>query len=260
MPGMDTIKPVYGYRKTVSNPIDWIHDCRVPDNCVPCKIIFKMQGLIYLGHPWINFDSVLYSCILQDVLGDDFFNLPTKSPISLENIEPPFMTTLGVNHTSISFFNDEIRVLDEHDFTLDMIYKRFEGKDTDYLIPQKQGGKIRKGSGKFKNFWLRLPYITPETVTFYTNGNIEEIERLLKEYSHTLGLKRSINALNVKKVKIKEIEKDKSLIHEKKAMRPLPCKKYGAGYKNMNLTYKPPYWNQREAEMCIFPCSELLTM
>jgi len=43
-------------------------------------------------------------------------------------------------------------------------------KITDYLIPQKQGGKIRKGSGKFKNFWLRLPYITPKTVTFYANG------------------------------------------------------------------------------------------
>jgi len=105
-----------------------------------------------------------------------------------------------------------------------MIYKRFEGKDTEYLTPKKQGGKIRKGSGKFKNFWLRLPYISPETVTFYANGNIEEIERLLKEYSHTLGLKRSINALNVKKVKIKEIEKDKSLIHEKRQCDPYHVK------------------------------------
>lgn len=247
----------YLKRYTVSSSVDWIHGIKAPNDSVPCKITFKMQAPIYLGHPWINLDSLLTYCVLQDQFGDEIVNLPNKIPIDLGNVDIPVTNTLGVNHTSISFFNDELKVLDQNDFQLDTIYKRFEGKDTDYLKPNKRKGKIRKGSGKFRNFWLRLPYLTPQTVVFYANGNIEGLKYLLDNI-HTLGLKRSINAMNIKSVKIKEIETDMSLEHEEKAMRPLPCKKWGAGYNNVNLAYKPPYWDKKNVEMCIFPLSKIV--
>lgn len=256
--GLETLKKIkYGKRLTIPDSADWIHGAKAPQDSVPCKITFNMQGFIYLAHPWINLDSLLMHCVLQEVLGEKIVDLPNKDPIDLSGIELPIKTLLGVNHTSISFFDDEIKVLDSTDFNIDTVYKRFEGKDTAYLKRNKNKGKIRKGSGKFKSYAMKLPYISPGTVTFFAHGNIEGLKYLLR-HVHCLGLKRSINALNVKSLKIKEIEEDKSLVYQGKAMRPLPCKKYGAGQNNVNMPYFPPYWDKRNIEMCIFPCSDII--
>jgi len=215
-----------------------------------CKVIFTMRSHIYLTHPWINFDSLIaYSC-LKDILKTDFYKLPSKLPLDIyQNLQLPIKQSKGVYHTSISFFSND-------NVNLDTIYKRFETNNLHHLTENKRKGKIRKGSGPFRDYMIKLPYIPTKSVTFYVNADIEELRHLLKNITN-LGKKKSIGGGLIRDITINENEEDRSLIYENKAMRPLPVKEFGPGMKMVMLAYKFPYWDKQNVGMCIFPESEL---
>jgi len=216
----------------------------------PCEVVFQIQSPVYIGHPWLNLDSLIAFMVIRDVLGDDYRNLPNKIPLPLDEIlELPVMKTGDVYHTSISF-------MDSNDKNLAVIYKKFETQYLNHLTKSKRKGKIRKGSGPFKGYRLTLPYISAKTITFYANADINELTRLLSNVTN-LGMKRSIGSGQIKKMDITGIDNDYSLTREGKAQRPLPIKIFGPGMKMAQLAYKPPYWNKHNVDMCIWPGSKI---
>ncbi|MBT9150689.1 MAG: hypothetical protein DDT40_00866 [candidate division WS2 bacterium] len=235
-------------QKHVQPLLDRISDYSPGRDYQPCTITFHMRTPVCLGHPWINFDSLCAYACLTEVLGEDLRKLPNKTDINTYNLlELPLAKTNETYHSSISFF-------DTDDLNVKTIYKRFETTYLHHLTKKKRTGKIRQGSGAFRNFMLRVPYIPTRTVTFHVCGDIETIGEVISNIS-SLGLKRAEGNGIVNSVSIEEEDRDRSIIFEGNAMRPLPCRLWGPGHKNVMLAWKLPYWLKTNVEMCIYPGS-----
>lgn len=223
-----------------------------PAKNVPFRVTFHMTTPISLAHPWINGDSLIAYLLMRDLLGEDFYTLPTKSPLNLPALlELPLKKSWndpGVYHASVSLFDTDRKYLTT-------IYKRFDTEDLDHVTTRKS--KIPRGMGFFKDCMIRLPLAPCRDVTFYYNGNLGECERLLRCVSH-LGKDRDKGYGQVRGVDVEEMDEDYSLFRDGVAMRPIPyryIRDRGIPTRMMTLAYTLPYWWRSNAEPCIVPGS-----
>lgn len=220
----------------------------------PLQIIFKVRPPLFLGHPWIFFDSLIMQLCLRDCLGELFYILPSDIVLDLQNFQVPIKKTEDVYHASVSIF-------DKANLYQSTIYKRFDDKNINRLDKRQRRGRIQTNRGYFKDFMINIPFITPETVTFYTCADKTELERLIP-YLRQLGKKGDIGGGRILDYSIKEIEADYSFFKEGKIMRPIPphlakTVPLMEGVCYMNSTYKAPYWDKRNVAMCMVPESQI---
>jgi hypothetical protein len=225
---------------------------------IPFSATYRMMAPVMLGHPYIHGDGLVMRQILRQILGDDFYVLPAKTPIRIENylrhipLKSSFqehMTDPGIYHASVSQF-------DIDQFYVETIFKRFETQQLQYLKTKKK--KIARGSGFFRDFMIRIPYLPAKEVKFYFFGGKEELGDLLKNVTH-LGKKTAEGFGAVRSCEIKESKEDYSLVKDGIAMRPLPekiARRFGIPMKIMQLAYRPPYWDKRNIALCAAPGSQ----
>lgn len=212
------------------------------------KVILKMTSPIMLAHPFIHLDGLILHLLYRDVLDDDYYCLPSKNPIDFSPyVKAPIKQTEDVYHASVSFFDTDTKFATT-------IYKRFCTEYLDLLQTKKR--KIRKGSGFFRDYMMRMVYIPAKTVFFYVNGNRAEIERLLRHVV-SLGKKSAYGFGRVNSVQIEKLEEDYSLVKDGLAMRPLPVRMLTDVKTQILLAYKPPYWDKRNVNLCAFPATEV---
>ncbi|MFW9872933.1 MAG: hypothetical protein ACFFG0_07515 [Candidatus Thorarchaeota archaeon] len=219
----------------------------------PFKVVFEMNSPISLSHPWIHLDGIIAHLLLRNILGNLFYILPTNLPLDFFSILklPIKQTKIDKHilyHSSISFFNIE-KIYVKH------IFKKFHERDLQ-IFKNKRIKRIYISSGKFKNYKIQIPYIPSTKVIFYGNGNISEIEYLLRGLSG-LGKKISIGYGFIKDFKIREIESDISIINKDNiSMKPIPIE-FLKGNKDkvekMFLGYKFPYWSKTNITLCAIP-------
>ena len=219
-----------------------------PQDFEPLKVVFRMTSPIMLGHPFIHFDSLILHLLYRDLLGDDYYCLPSKDPIDFSQyVKAPIKQTEDVYHTSVSLFDTDTKFATT-------IYKRF---CTEYLeLLQTKKRKIRRGSGFFRDYMMRMIYIPAKTVYFFVNGNKPEISRLLKSMVY-LGKKTAYGYGRVKSIHIESTDRDYSIIKDSKAMRPIPIRMLRDAEVKAMLAYKPPYWDKHSVELCAFPNTEV---
>ena len=217
-----------------------------PQDFEPLKVIFRMTSPIMLGHPFIHFDSLILHLLYRDLLGDEYYCLPSKNPIDFSQyVKAPIKQTEDVYHTSVSLFDTDTKFATT-------IYKRF---CTEYLeLLQTKKRKIRRGSGFFRDYMMRMIYIPAKTVYFFVNGDKPEIFRLLKSVVY-LGKKTAYGYGRVKSIHIESTDGDYSIIKDSKAMRPIPIRMLRDAEVKAMLAYKPPYWDKHSVELCAFPGS-----
>ena len=221
------------------------------ENFVPFEITFTLQTPIVLSHPWINFDGIIAHILLRKILGALFRSLPTNMPVEVfSRLRLPIKRTHAcgytIYHASISFF-------EYNNFFATTIYKRFDNKHIS-LVKLKHK-KIRRGSGHFKDYMIRLAYIPTKTVLFYANGDVEEIASLIDALPG-LGKKVAIGYGFVKSYTINEIDEDISIINEGLAMRPIPVDLIDMHRHPTDATmlaYKFPYWAKQNVTLCVPP-------
>jgi hypothetical protein len=201
------------------------------------EIVFHFSTPVSLGFPWIFFDSLLAHIMLREELGERYYSLPTKIPIR-DIPTPPLKYYHDVPLASVSVLepNSEMQAFS--------YFKR-----GNFPFPK---GKIRRGSGFFKDFYLRAVYIPAQRAKFYATGELNEIKRLVSKVS-ALGKERNIGFGFVKKVEVKEIPFEFSLVKDGLAMRPIPVKYLKCYEDSAYLAYKPPYWAKESVELCAVP-------
>jgi len=203
----------------------------------PLKVVFHMRTPVALGFPWIFFDSLLAHVALREELGGRYFALPTKTPVD-RIPDLPLKRWRGVYVASVSVFEPETEM------AVYQFYKR-----GDFPFPR---GKIRRGSGFFKDFIIRAAYVPVRRVVFYATGELEGVKRLVSKVS-ALGKERNVGFGAVKEVHVEEVEEEWGLVRGSLAMRPIPVrflKRYeDAAY----LAYKPPYWAKESVDLCAVP-------
>lgn len=214
---------------------------------------------------YIHFDALIWHAVLEELLGSAFWNqtgeenydihLPLKTAIQT-NIHPTLKhrrtgeamtTTKKYYHSSVGFYD-----------------KGFVEGVTAWRkrVDMPAGmGKVDIKRGYFKAFDMPLTYVSTPTVTFYANGNRDEISRLLAAHISHIGKKRSQGYGKIKTINIETIDEDKSILADGKLQRPIPVK--GCPYKFANpieayYAYHPPYWRTANLTQCYMPNSIIL--
>lgn len=213
---------------------------------VPFKVTFKMGAPVCVTTPWISFDGLLSHLLLLDALGEDYFVTPKKLDLSSHLPRNrrmlPLLRTGEIYHASVSQFHPNM-------LRVDTIYKRFEERWTDNLKQR----KIRMGSGHFRAYMMKQPYITAKEVVFYACGDIKLVRELIDRYICGIGNDYRIGYGAVRGILIEPTPEDYSIVANDVAMRPVPiemCEKYEDA---VYLPYKPPYWSPRNVVLCVPP-------
>ena len=216
----------------------------------PFSLTFHMQTPIMLAHPWLSFDGLLAHLMVRERLGQEYYTLPSKQPIDLTYVtkDLPFKHTAGLPHASVA-------QLDMSTVNTATIYKRFDERDCHKIDTATK--KVQIDRGHYRAYMMKLPYVPANTVTFYGNGWLSEVLRLI-QYLPGLGKKVAYGYGAIKSVSAEETREDYSLVKDGVAMRPLP---YSLGYgsdEKMMLAYKSPYWDKRNITPCVPPGAKML--
>jgi len=219
-----------------------------PSNFQPFKVEIKLGAPLLLANPYIHGDSVLTALLMKRILGDEYYNLPAKSPIPVDKIlRLPLKQTKGVYHASVSQFDTDV-------IKTETVYKRFDEEHLDNV--KTRITKVRLGQGFYKNYMMKFPVIPTRTVTFYYNGSMRECENILGDLT-ALGKKTDIGYGIVRKITFEEIDQDCSFVKDGQCMRPFPAKdfegEYGIPSVAQRLAWKAPYWDKKNIAMCAAP-------
>lgn len=209
----------------------------------PLKITVGLKTPIALGYPWIHFDSLLAHLLVKIELGEDYYRLPAKIPRFFLG-DPRLKKRVALPlKTYKDFYIASVGIIDGEPIVFNY-YKK-----GDFPFPR---GKIRRGSGFFKDFNLKTVYIPARRIVFYATGEKDEIMRALKHLV-AIGKERNIGFGFVKEVVVEEMDEEYGLIKNGLCMRPIPVK-YLSYYEDAAwVSYKPPYWAKETIDLCGVP-------
>lgn len=213
---------------------------------VPFKITFKIGSPVCVTTPWISFDGLLAHLMLLDAFGQDFFITPKKfdlSPYLPKNRRLlPLKKTGDIYHASVSQFIP-------HSIKITQIYKRFEERWANKLDKK----KIYLGSGPFRSYILKQPYIPCKEVVYYVYGDIDIIRQFIEEYLVGLGNDIRIGFGVIRDIVFEQTNEDWSIVANGIAMRPIPASMCEEYEETAYLPYKAPYWSPRNVILCVPP-------
>jgi len=203
----------------------------------PLEVTIYFKTPIALGFPWIYLDSLLANLKVIEEQGERYFISPKVAP--METPEIPVKKWRDVYVSSVSIFEPS-----------DVGFQVFQYfKKGDYPFPE---GKIRKGSGFFKDFYLRVGYLPVRSIKFYCTCEKDEVERLLHK-APAIGKERNIGFGFIREVGVKETEYEWGLVKDGLAMRPIPVTYLEEYEDTAYLAYKPPYWMKENVALCAVP-------
>lgn len=221
---------------------------------VPLKVTFFLGSPICISHPWIHLDGLISHLIIKEILGSDYFLLPSKiSLMKLIGYEgkslgvSPIKSTAGLSHASISIFDEG----EKKSYRVEKMYKRFEDR---WAVGRK---KISIASGHYRSHILQHIYLPSNKVVFYVCGKINFLDKLLRKVI-AIGDNTRVGWGKVQNFIIEEINNDYSLIKGGKAMRPIPERYLVEVFDKVLLAWKPPYWDAKSVELCAVPGSPIL--
>jgi hypothetical protein len=214
-----------------------------PQEFVPFQIEYHLATPLMMGYPWIFGDGLLARQLMIELLGDEFYNLPAKTPLSVwKYLKLPVKQTGDIYHASAS-------ILDTDEKHTTIFYKRFhEAPDL------KTKTRIRMNSGQLRNFMLKFPYSASQTVKFNFMGNEREVARLMGSIRH-IGKKHAAGGGEIASMKVQRLQKDESIIKDGIAMRSIPAKmlKEMTDIHVMLMAYRFPSWDNANICLCVAP-------
>ena len=232
----------------MQNILDYTSGC----DYQPLEVVVEVTPPIYITSPWLHLDSILTYLCLREALGDLFYILPSEEKIDTSLLEIPLKKTSDVYHSSVGIYY-------KPKLYRDTIYKRFTDKETYKLTKKQQKGRIKTNQGHFKDFMINLPILITNKITFYCNGDKNEIKRLLSHLTN-IGKKTSIGSGKIRNIKINTVTEDYSFFKDDHIMRPIPATMDVPIFEGMQFEqqpYKPPYWDKNNVCMCIVPENQL---
>lgn len=218
-----------------------------PSKFEPFKVEVRLGTPLLLAHPYIHGDSVLMALLMKRILGDEYYNLPAKSPLPVHKLlSLPLKQTSEVYHASVSQFDTDL-------IKTETVYKRFDEEHLHHVNTKIK--KVRKGQGFYKDYMIKFPVVPTKTVTFYFNGNIVECKKIFDDLT-ALGKKTDIGYGIVRSVSIEPTPEDYSFVKDGVCMRPLPSKDFmflGLPSISQRLAWRAPYWDKKNVAMCAAP-------
>jgi len=104
-----------------------------------------------------------------------------------------------------------------------------------------------RSSGRYKNHFISYEIIFTNKISYYINGDIVIINKLLKHLNY-IGKKTSLGWGKISTINIEELSEDMSLFKNGIPSRHLPnIEKYKAyNMAQVNIPLVPPYWERSD--------------
>jgi hypothetical protein len=223
----------------------------VRDEARPFRVEVRLAAPVSLNHPWLHLDGILAHLAVNRVAGRAQYSRPTKAvqSYSARDLGPyaHALTRTPVAQGSISYFGPEEKLCSLQ------FFKRFEERG----FPARR--KIAMGFGHYRAWMLRVVYVPAEWAVFYGRGDVGLVRDLLDDLTH-LGNKTRAGWGRVASVSVEEIEENRSLVWEGRAMRPLPVRILRRWSDALPMAAQAPYWDPSNVEMCAPPGAEVELM
>jgi hypothetical protein len=205
---------------------------------------------IVLGSPWLNFEGIISYLMVREKLGEDFWTLPSKDPVDVSEClkDAPIKRSGDLWHASVAQFPPEAVL------GLTKFYKRFDERNCH--IVETKVKKIQIDRGHFRAYMMNITHVTTRTVSFYVNGCLDEVLRLVS-FLPGLGKKVVDGCGQFKSVSVDELSEDFSLVKDGVAMRPLPVSLGFRGEVLMRTAWRAPYWDKQNIDVCVVPGSKV---
>lgn len=212
------------------------------------EISFFLQTPIALGWPYLHFDGILAHLEGRRVLGEDYYSLPSKTPLEL-GIELPLRLISRFPHDPLRFYAASVAWFDVEEGYIAILYKRLSEPEKASLTKR----KVSIAKGPFKMFLMRLPYIPVRRAVFYAEGDAAAIENLLKHLPG-LGKKVAIGFGAIRDFRIEAVDHS-AVVYEKVALRPIPAELVRNPHAEdlIACAVRPPYWDKRGVKVCVAP-------
>lgn len=230
-----------------------IVDYEIGNDYTPLQVVMEVIPPIYITSPWLHLDSILSYLCTRDALNDLFYCMPTHETIDISLLDLPLKKTNDLYHASVGIYDDFSKL------KMNTIYKRFTDKETHHLTRKQQRGRIKTNQGHFKDFMINLPALITNKITFYCNGDKNELKRLFKHLTH-LGKKTSIGSGYIRNISITETFEDYSFFKDGEIMRTIPIMMDIPIFEGVIIQrqpYKPPYWDKENVTMCYVPKNQI---
>ncbi|MCX8207510.1 MAG: hypothetical protein N3G75_06725 [Methanothrix sp.] len=193
---------------------------------------------------WYHGDGLIANLLMRELLGDDYYNLPPRTPLPVAHyLRLPLRFSHLIYHSSVAIPDSDIQ-------RVTRIYKRFE--ENDPVLRTKS--KINRGGGYFRDSMIQIPYSVSNTMTFYMNGDIDEIRRIFEGLT-AIGKKIALGGGLIRSKEYRELETDWSLVRDGIAMREIPvemCRSYDSRYV-MRRAVIFPYWSIENVRQTVVP-------
>ena len=215
----------------------------------PLKITIYLRTPVALGHPWIHLDGIVAHMVRRAALGEKYYDQPSKAQLTWEEAEKigwaekeevvPIKKWCYPSESKRCIYRASVAIFDAEGFQLTRIYKKFASRYA-HLVNTKRR-KISIGSGPFRGWAIKLPYVPATQATFYVYGDKEKLEELL-EHLPGLGKKVVVGFGEIRDFEIETLKRDYSLVKDGVAMRPLPTFMLSSFSEAFPLACWPPYW------------------
>lgn len=231
------------------------------------KISFRMITPICLGGPWMHFDGLLAHLELRKKMCDEYYNLPSNTPLELD-IQLPLRKIFYAPNKY--FYDASVSFIDGKLYPYDAVAvagfrKRIYEQKIHEVETKKK--KIETAKGPFKLYDMKLPYFPCREVSFLVAAKDKSWLEELLGFAASLGKKRSAGFGFVSSVKIEPAELDKAFIlSDGTVTRPIPLsaidmdatlKAHGT-LKPIPQAVRTPYWDRQNVEVCVAPGSKVV--
>lgn len=201
----------------------------------PFRVVFHLSTPLVIGTDPLCLDSLLAHRVALELFGPAAFDRSR----SLVDLPLPLKRTGEVWHASIGFPGE------------------LTGRGQDFMVKRWSTPvppRISKSIGWSKTYLLPVAYVATPSVTFYGNGNLAEIKRLLSTVQ-AIGRWRKKGFGQVRKVSVEPIAKDLSLWCDGQPQRPIPISQVDQPYRYFTAAtgFRPPTWVPRNQGLCVMP-------
>ena len=223
------------------------------ENWAYITLRFHLKAPIMVTHPWLNFDGLVAHMLLRLTMGQDYYSLPSNDPLGKRVRALPLPVRQSYfSHSSVVLFKNSAEELInvEESANIEYVHKRFHEPGA-HLIGGKKS-KINLGSGIYKNYSIRIPYVPARYADVYVEAKPQAL-LLLMQHVSGLGKKTAYGLGEIAKLEVLPNPHKATAWNPKtkEALRPIPTR-FCVDYEDFAyLAWKPPYWDRRNIDACV---------
>jgi len=216
----------------------------------PLRITFRLLTPVCIGAPYVYLDGLLAHLAYRRLLGPDYYLLPTKK---VQSGPTGMLREVLASYRDVLCCSASIFLPEGLHYQTLTYFKRFEARHVKGLRKQ----KVDLGHGLLRAWALKAVYLPANEAVFYVLGNPDRIRDLLGDVV-ALGNDARVGwGWLSGPPEVVEIDEDRSLVWQGRAMRPIPIRYLRSWSDAVMMSYKPPYWAPENVDLCAPPGAEV---